>query len=111
MAVYIRKMEMPSSCSVCDFLEYAGGDYQPWVVCRLTEENLEDPNSRGDECPLVEIKEPHGDLIDKDAFLRDFHIEGTVTGKENAIMMQNMLNETLQAVADSPTVIERSEDD
>lgn len=57
MGVYIKDMKMPSSCSVCDFLEYEGGDFQPWVGCRLTEEKLEDPNSRGEKCPMVEVAE------------------------------------------------------
>lgn len=104
MAVYIRGMEMPLNCTRC---ACSDDDSR---YCRVADEYIP-MLGKPKFCPLVEIKEPHGNLIDKDAFLKYFHIEGTVIGKENAIMMQNMLNETLQAVADSPTVIERSEND
>lgn len=100
MAVYIKSMETPKEGYV-DVRLFSDG--------RATTQTGEHPFYR--EMKITEVKEPHGNLIDKDEFLKCFHIEGTVTGKENAIMMQNMLNETLQAVADSPNVIERSEDD
>lgn len=108
MAVYIRGMKMPRSCSVCDFLEYAGGDYQPWVACRLTEETLEDPNSRGDECPLVEVKEPHGRLIDADAIIQQaqkYEDEGNTFCLDSAEELDFYLDD------EAPTIIERSEDD
>lgn len=108
MGIYIKGMEMPSSCSVCDYFEYEGGDYQPWVVCRLTEEKLEDPNSRGDECPLTEVKEPHGELIDKDKVIDAIFRKLSVKSKENILPSEKTI---FSKVVKAETVIERSEDD
>jgi len=121
MGIYIKGMEMPSSCSVCDYFEYEGGDYQPWVVCRLTEEKLEDPNSRGDECPITEVKEPHGDLIDRDPLMRTLAENKDYFEHENVnccCYFRNSADEPSaelwcvdEWIENSVTVIERSEDD
>ena len=74
MSILIKGMKMPKCCVECEWHEYYGGDYD-WVhACRRTGtmsiENAE--TERANDCPLVEIPEPHGDLIDRDAFRADF---------------------------------------
>ena len=69
MGVYIKDMEMPESCKNCQWVEEYGGDYDWCYACRHTGkmplENAE--KGRDPDCPLVEIKTPHGRLVDEDA--------------------------------------------
>ena len=62
MGVYIKGMEMPKNCAGCPVnMEVCNRDYKYL---------LEHPGlyeKRADDCPLVEVKAPHGRLIDADA--------------------------------------------
>lgn len=66
MAVLIKGMEMPESCWKCPFM-YAR------VYCVVNSKLIFDDdeyselNKRYDGCPLAEVPEPHGRLIDADA--------------------------------------------
>lgn len=64
MAILIKDMEMPTTCISCDFHKCAGGvgDF-----CVLTRQRQFRFKNRPASCPLVEIPEPHGRLIDADA--------------------------------------------
>ena len=62
MAVMIEGMEMPTGCISCDFCN-------PFVeepYCRRLMKRVPKV-TRLDNCPLIEVHEPHGDLIDRDA--------------------------------------------
>ena len=69
MGVYIKDIEMPTSCDNCWALD-DDGDYPR---CRITGElrgyNFQIKERRMDKCPLVPVS-PHGDLIDKKALLK-----------------------------------------
>ena len=55
MGVYIKEMEMPQSCSGCRF----------WTITSCI------ASYQGEKsCPLIEVPEPHGRLIDADEFLK-----------------------------------------
>lgn len=72
MSVYIKGMKMPASCAGCYmFLHGLTMDGHPWQECAVTERELDDPFGCGkpDWCPITEIKEPHGRLIDADALI------------------------------------------
>lgn len=58
MGVYIKDMEMPKRCAGC-FLRVGQ------CSKRIYMEN------RPSDCPLVEVPEPHGRLIDADAFEKE----------------------------------------
>lgn len=76
MSVMIRGMKMPNSCSECDFVASSiihNGKYIcecPSVkscgknVTEATEKGIRDLH-----CPLVEVQEPHGRLVDADALM------------------------------------------
>ena len=51
MGVYIKGMKKPKYCHAC-FLDL----YDRQTYCRNGEKAL---------CPLIEVKEPHGDLVDR----------------------------------------------
>lgn len=61
--IYIKGMEMPKSCAVCDFCT---GGLDCWIskenVCRNVRKE-----QRSKACPLIPVPE-HGDLIDRTAF-------------------------------------------
>ena len=71
MGVYIKGMKMPKECRECYLLEYY--EYLGETQCSITRMMLaerEKPISfdgRPSWCPLVEVPEPHGRLIDADA--------------------------------------------
>lgn len=54
MGVYIKDMRMPTNCLHCPL----------WMKCKVI-----DLVKRPDGCPLVEVAEPHGRLIDADELL------------------------------------------
>lgn len=63
MGVYFKGMKMPENCLNCDV--NTSYNYCP-VLCRDTSNIRYD--KRFDDCPAVEVKEPHGRLIDADDF-------------------------------------------
>ena len=67
MSVLIKGMEMPTSCDDCRLNNgiscYAVPEYTEDGVVGRTED-------RPDRCPLVPVP-PHGDLIDRDALIKD----------------------------------------
>ena len=76
MGVYIKGMKMPKDCNAC-FLDL----YDRQTYCRNGEKSL---------CPLIEVKTPHGKLIDADAYFHENWLKGT-------------------SVEDMPTVVEAEE--
>lgn len=60
MGVYIRGMEMPTSCRAC---LYSRTDIRNVDWCVLTEKDLPC------ECPIIPVP-PHGRLIDADVLMR-----------------------------------------
>lgn len=67
MAVYIKGMEMPHNCLFCPVSR--------WGSCALTCYSVDmaiAKQNRRDDCPLIEVPEPHGRLIDADALATDY---------------------------------------
>lgn len=64
MSILIKGMEMPSSCSVCRLFGEYGCPFIGAVGYALTR------GERNEDCPLVPVP-PHGDLIDRDALIKD----------------------------------------
>lgn len=63
MGVYIKGMKMPSQCYDCYIV---ANDYdKDSLYCRALDEDIEDWNSRLSNCPLIEVTEPHGKLIEE----------------------------------------------
>lgn len=61
MGVYAKGKEMPKTCHSCELME---------CTLDLTMTVKEILRSRHPNCPLVEIPEPHGRLIDEDEILQ-----------------------------------------
>lgn len=87
MSVLIKNMRMPENCDVCIFSDWS--NLHQTAACKICEY---DPcfddfskaylNERARFCPLVEVKTPHGELIDRQKLLEDNkHLEYPTDGK------------------------------
>ena len=71
MGVYIPKKTMPQNCSFCPCARMNVS--RNGIECSAVNfyaENLMPQKGRMECCPLVEVP-PHGDLIDRDALIKD----------------------------------------
>ena len=97
MSVLIRGMKMPKECRECYLLEYY--EYLGETQCSITRMMLAERgkpisfDGRPGWCPLVEVSEPHGRLIDAD---------------EICFSMTNGIDQDIaeEAIRESTTVIE-----
>ena len=72
MGVYIKNMEKPTSCDVCQLMRSCGKWTAKFVECNSKNGKTWIPTYPIPEtCPLIEIK-PHGRLIDADALLNQW---------------------------------------
>lgn len=93
MGVYIKGMDMPKSCYDCDI-----------GVCICN--RYYDPNfdindtqiKRHPDCPLVEVKDPHGRLIDADELIAK-HEKEKIRDYDFHVCAENW-------IANAPTVLE-----
>ena len=69
MSVLIKGMEMPKSCYVCPFCDYVSARCDAVKGNPYTQESRYE--KRDDFCPLIEVPEPHGRMIDADALVED----------------------------------------
>ena len=65
MGTFIKNMKTPKACGLCSFRHINMSGY---LICEMLHKqiNLTKFNERFKDCPLVEVKEPHGRLIDAD---------------------------------------------
>ena len=96
MGVYIKGIEMPKSCRECPLATrfFDGED-----VCAMLGTYVHD-RDREDDCPLVPVPEPHGDLIDRDKLRAKEFIHN---GDAYAVVMS-------RDIRNAPTVIPESEE-
>ena len=97
MAIYIKGVDIPTNCTDCR--------YMPLVGCNPYQDNgLSPSHHRHRTCPLTEVPETHGRLIDADALADDLETDGKEFGDEMKLNCASWLrsNATL-------TVIERSD--
>ena len=70
MSVLIRGMKMPTCCFYCEMC-YQDQDSEHCITSRCAaqehKEIFPDRSVRDDDCPLTELPEKHGRLIDADA--------------------------------------------
>lgn len=78
MGVYIKGMDKPSKCNICPLFRYYYENGNAWCNAlnvilesipyemRLLDSVLDSIEPHKD-CPLIEVKAPHGRLIDEEA--------------------------------------------
>ena len=110
MSVLIKSMNMPSTCSDCNFLDDSG-DYPTCLCTHISRGyNFNIRAKRMGNCPLIEIPK-HGDLIDRDAVIDKMCLDYTAAERNGKLMYASV--EVKQGfcdlLTDAPTVIEAEE--
>lgn len=105
MAILINGMEIPEHCMDCPFMVSRDND-DCILQSDAANESFETWEQMKAGCPLIEVPEPHGRLIDADA-LRD---------NNSSVIEINSPDGTILAIDvaiidDAPTVIPASEDE
>lgn len=70
MGIYVKYMEMPEGCVTC-YLKHDCCDFKQQISSGNIIKYID---KRLDTCPLIEVTEPHGRLIDADK-LKPSHYE------------------------------------
>lgn len=95
MSVIVKGMEMPKCCAYCE-IQYDG-------VCQMnTVESIDDIayDGRPEWCPLVELPEKHGRLIDAD------ELKGQYPHDSDWEYPVNTNEYVVQTINEAPTIIE-----
>lgn len=66
MSLIIKGVEMPCMCCVCPCHNWDMEANRYYCQALKDEPRIIDENTRRDDCPLIEIPAPHGQLIDAD---------------------------------------------
>lgn len=82
MSVLIKGIHMPKDCPMCPLAhwtiatdEFTGCDIVGGKkYARLKDEEYAKSSTRPVWCPLVELPEKHGDLIDRDSLKKDYRM-------------------------------------
>ena len=88
MGVYIKGMDMPANCESCRFRRCVSDLIMfSWVGCQLDVgmAKKEAFKGRHPNCPLVEVQEPHGRLVDVGALNHVYYQRPTYSNLCNAI--------------------------
>ena len=96
MGVYIKGMEMPKDCTECKIKYF---DKFCYPHCGITKLLIAYSRTKSD-CPLTEVPEPHGRLIDADKLTPD----------EVAVDEMTFLAVEWDEIKAAPTVIDKEVD-
>ena len=92
MSVIVKGVGMPSCCGMCPMAHRNFDGNETRLACyALCKWAREDEAVRRDDCPLVELPEKHGDLIDKNELLKQMN---------TAIAMMSGMMKALDAEGD-----------
>ena len=109
MGVYIKGMEMPENCAMCPLCHRNFDGNETRLACYALKKWCDENIDRLSDCPLVEVPEPHGDLIDREILeqgLRNGIKAGNLEeGYEHYANINNM-DDCVECVKYADTVIE-----
>ena len=112
MSVLVKNMEFPKNCYDCPFIRASvAGDFYCVAGDGIEEDLKKLYERRMSDCPLVEVKEPHGRLIDADELIQElasYHVGGLEAIKiyTGADRWESGLHTAWRAIDDADTVIE-----
>ena len=87
MSVIVRGMKMPENCIACP-MQFGGWCYvAPPEIDERVAPTVDEAAEQGKTkwCPLVEVPEPHGDLIDRDEVRDSVFHHLSIKGEENLL--------------------------
>lgn len=96
MGVYIKGLELQK-----EFGNYSGS----YTIC-ISEDGVNILGVDGKLYQVVEVKEPHGDLVDRDAFLEDMNCGLWDWSTVDGITATTALKQTMSDLRNAPTVLE-----
>ena len=100
MTVVILGQKFPPHCAACEFCDYVSDSKEPYVrICGKTGSLVTQAyKRRAADCPLAEIKTPHGRLIDADSLIEFCEaIEGDGETKKYANRLALMIRTEAEA--------------
>ena len=111
MSILIKGMDMPKNCNECKFGTWS--NLHQTAACKrhdfdpcFKDYSREYMEKRADFCPLVEIPEPHGRLIDADAYCDELLTEANrVRGLLKPETIER-INRTVEDLRSYPAVVE-----
>ena len=99
MSVIIRGMKIPENCGMCDLAHRNFDGNETRLACYALRKWAEESGDvRLPDCPLVELPEKHGELIDRDALNLEYEVQMADDW--------NTAHEIANCVKYAPTVIE-----
>ena len=112
-SILVKEMSMPTECEYCGFCRYYQENGRVWCNAKnrvlLTHWGKPDWThldiKRPDWCPLVEVKTPHGRLIDATAL-----IKALVRKEPFNDCARVVIAECMEEVRHAPTVIEAEDE-
>lgn len=116
MGFYVD-LEMPKDCPMCPFANY--DMFNTFKGCDITrgkrwavkdDKDYAKSSTRPDWCPLIEVPEPHGRLIDADALDKMLKFIGEAEAQIYGRNSWGFVNKCRQALCDAPTVIPAEEE-
>lgn len=110
MSVVVRGMEMPENCLKCP-MQFGGWCYvSPPEIDERVAPTVDEAVEKGkpDWCPLVEVPEKHGRLIDADALIRFVEDRYEITWESDCYEggIKDACSDILEKIDTMPTVIE-----
>ena len=73
MSILIKGMEMPKACEWCSFISTFTTESGLGCRCEVEKFEFWDYSKRQENCPLVEIPTPNGDLVDRDDLIDEIN--------------------------------------
>lgn len=126
MGVYIKGMVMPYGCANCDFVSEPIYDAKgrAMYVCNVPVEEVCGKRNTDevialyegaseafpDWCPLVEVPEPHGDLIDRDKVIPKLNFINEAEHQIYGRASWGFTAKCIHAFDDAPPVIEAEDE-
>jgi len=109
MSVIVMGMEMPENCYDCPFVRASWGNDYYCAKGNGTEDNIRVLMSkRMDDCPLIEVSTPHGELVDRNGLMDIYADRLTAVAERYSpdSSEYGILSGAMKLLAIMPTVIE-----
>ena len=109
MSYIVTGKTIPQGCVTCLHGRFTESHIL-YCELRMHEASARDKLHRPEECPLIELPEPHGDLIDRDAHIDDMQNHLWDWDSVNGIETKTALKQAISDLRNAPIVIKREDE-